>query len=542
MKVLYTCALLWASCLSVSAQYLNPVWARHDIAEGSSLYGVPLVMLDSSQNPVVCANDYHPGPLNAFLTTKYDASGALLWQRKFDTGSTDVVMSCVTDNQGAVYVGGQTGYNSIQGAIPGSLVIKYASNGDSLWAYRFSGPTAGASYGAKLHLDSANNLLVFGLYGDTVALKNGLFVTKLSPDGQVVWSSTYTDPTYSIGGMLDGGTARWVGDRWVYWGRSPEGQGYRYICWQIDSVGQTLTGAVTELDTANAVNTQHVDKTGNLIVGGWIKYRVVKYAPSGQKLWEYHKPNSSPSPFIVPARIACIESNDADEVYISGYFRIDSVGPTPLMTKLNDSSGTMLWEHSFVWGGIPTAFPNKITWISQEVFLVAGAISFSLDSNFYEFFLAVYNRDGFVNVGVTDLDGRRNSATSLALQPPFLYVAGYASGETVTEPKRQVLCKYLMNDIVSTRNPVNPSKLLTLSLWPNPATEWVRVGLPEDAEVKSGGWLELTDMVGRVLRSQRIESAKPFYDFSLEGMPSGAYIMLLRQNGQPTHIGRGIKL
>lgn len=506
------------------------------------MYGVPLVMLDSSQNPVVCANDYHPGPLNAFLTTKYDASGALLWQRKFDTGSTDVVMSCVTDNQGAVYVGGQTGYNSIQGAIPGSLVIKYASNGDSLWAYRFSGPTAGASYGAKLHLDSANNLLVFGLYGDTVALKNGLFVTKLSPDGQVVWSSTYTDPTYSIGGMLDGGTARWVGDRWVYWGRSPEGQGYRYICWQIDSVGQTLTGAVTELDTANAVNTQHVDKTGNLIVGGWIKYRVVKYAPSGQKLWEYHKPNSSPSPFIVPARIACIESNDADEVYISGYFRIDSVGPTPLMTKLNDSSGTMLWEHSFVWGGIPTAFPNKITWISQEVFLVAGAISFSLDSNFYEFFLAVYNRDGFVNVGVTDLDGRRNSATSLALQPPFLYVAGYASGETVTEPKRQVLCKYLMNDIVSTRNPVNPSKLLTLSLWPNPATEWVRVGLPEDAEVKSGGWLELTDMVGRVLRSQRIESAKPFYDFSLEGMPSGAYIMLLRQNGQPTHIGRGIKL
>lgn len=541
MKVIYTCALLWTCCLNVSAQYIQPIWARHDIAEGSSFYGVPLVLLDSSQNPIVCNNDYNSGPLNAFLTTKYDAAGNRLWQRKFDTSSTDLVMSCVTDNQDAVYVGGSTGQNSILGAIPGSIVIKYASNGDSLWVYRFSGPTAGASAGAKLQLDSAHNLLVFGAYSDTVALKAGLFATKLSPDGDVVWSATYTDPKYSIGGMQDGGTARWTGDRWVYWGRSPEGQGYRYICWQIGPDGQTLAGAVTELDTANGVWTQHVDEAGNLLAGGGGKYRVVKYAPSGQKLWEYHKPNTSPSPFIVPARISCIESTDEGEVYISGSFRIDSIGPTILTTKLNAATGAMLWGHSFVWGGIPAAFPNKITWISQDAFLMVGAISFSLDSNFHEFFLAVYNRDGFVSVGVTDLDGRRNSPTSLALQSPYLYVAGYANSNTVAEPKRQVLCKYLMGDIVSTRNPVNQAKLLPLALWPNPASDRVRVGLPEESGIKPGCWLELTDMTGRVLRSQRIPAPSSSYDFGLEGIPSGAYIMLLRQNGQPTHIGRGIK-
>jgi hypothetical protein len=385
--------LLGAYSIAV-AQNIDPLWVRHEIADGSTLYGSPFVMVDPSHNTFVCSNDYHPGPLNSFLTTKYDADGNLLWKRKYDSFGQDEVISTIVDGAGSIYVGGNTTQDLIGGTLPRFIVIKYASNGDSLWNYRFDGLGIGSNYITKLLLDSVQNLMVFGQYGDSVANRGGLFVAKVSSEGQELWRATYLDSIYGIGGT----DVRWVGNRWIFWGRNNDGNGYRYFSWQVDNHGQSMGTAFTEFDP-ELFNVQYIDKLGNLFVGGDRKYKVTKYSPLGQKNWTYEKP-LMPSASFVPARLSCIESNAASEVFISGFIRVDSIGLQPLTTKL-DASGNMVWDHSVLFNGI-----------NEGQLLIAGISLTKLNGNYNsDFFLTVYDDQGFVQGGISDLEGMGNAPT-----------------------------------------------------------------------------------------------------------------------------------
>ncbi len=533
MKFTLTQLLVLGICHVMGAQTIDPLWVRQDIANGSTLYGTPFVLVDSFHNTIVCGSDYHPGPLLSFLTTKYDPNGILLWQRKFDLLGNDDIISAATDEIGSIYVGGNTSLNSINGTLPRFIVIKYDANGDTLWNYRFDGPTVGVNYITKVLLDSEQNLMVFGQYGDTVALRGGLFVAKVSPDGQELWRATYLDPVYGFVGL----DVRWIGDRWVFWGRNyTTSAGYRFLAWQVDNGGVTLGTAISGLDP-NDFNTQYIDKQGSLFVGADRKYRVVKYTISGQTEWAYEKP-LVPSSATTPARIYCIESNDASEVYVSGHVKVDSIGLQPITSKLSNS-GNLFWEHSVSFNGIKSAAPLKNYWLSPNELLVAGIIYFNFNSNFYEIYLAVYDDNGFLKGGITDLEGDYNFPTAITSDEAVIYVAGFAYPTIFTNPSKQILCKYALSDLVSTHTA--PQPIDQLSIWPNPSAEWVRIQIPETATTKGRRNLELTDVTGKVLRSQQIAAQDQFFDLSLEGLPAGTYFLIFKQNGLPTHTEMVIK-
>ena len=528
IQLLFLGAFHW-----VGAQTIDPIWVRQDIAKGSTLYEVPLVMVDSFHNTIICSNDYHPGPLNSFLTTKYDPNGTLIWQRKFDLLGNDFIITSATDADGSVYVGGNTSLNSINGTLPRFIVIKYAANGDTLWNYRFDGPTVGVNYITKVLLDSEQNLVVFGQYGDTIALRGGLFIAKVSPDGQELWRATYLDPIYGFGGL----DVRWIGDRWVFWGSNyTTSAGNRFLSWQVNDTGSTLGTSITELDP-NDFNTQYIDKQGNLFVGADRKYRVVKYTISGQTEWAYEK-LLQPSSATTPARMYCITSNDASEIYISGHVKVDSIGLQPITSKLS-SSGNLFWEHSVSFNGIISGAPFKNYWLSPNLLLVAGIIYFNFSSNFYEIYLAVYDDAGFLKGGITDLEGDYNFPTAIATDESNLYVAGFAFPTIFSNPTKQILCKYALGDLVSTQT--TPQPIGQLSIWPNPSADWVRIQIPETTTTKGIRTLELTDVAGKTLRSQQLTVQDPYFDWSLEVLPAGTYFVILKQNGLPTHSEQVIK-
>jgi Secretion system C-terminal sorting domain len=125
------------------------------------------------------------------------------------------------------------------------------------------------------------------------------------------------------------------------------------------------------------------------------------------------------------------------------------------------------------------------------------------------------------------------------LDGTFLYVAGSAANDLVSDPARQVLCKYALSDLVSTKTA--PQALGHLNLYPNPATDWLYIQIPAAAENKWLRQLELVDRTGKVLRSQAMAAQVEFADLSLEGLPGGVYVVIFKQNGMATHAEQVVK-
>jgi len=396
------------------AQEIQPIWARLDTADIDGLYGAPFIHVDSDGNVVLCGNDYNSGPLISMLTTKYNANGQMLWQKKFDTPGNDDPTTSLCDAQNAVYVAGNTAQNSIMGAVPGMIVLKYAANGSLEWSYRYEGPSIGQNYVTKILFDEAQNVVVFGNYSNLALSKTGLFAVKLSPGGQVLWAASYVNEDFGYIGV----GARWLGDRWVFWGKNLGASDTRYLAWQLDDDGQTLASAQTGLNEAHSPEAVHLGSEGSLYASTWIKYQVLKFSLDGQKQWEYDNPNNLPlPPQGVKARVNVIETDNSGNVYVYGSFRqLD--GLQLLSTKINPV-GSLEWEHSTLLNG-NRVLPRSLAWMNDSTMLVASLVYTVPDSNFYEFAFLMYDQDGFIRAWSSDLNGRKNRPSSAEATANFL--------------------------------------------------------------------------------------------------------------------------
>ena len=525
--------LIFCDFINLIAQEIQPNWARLDTANLDGLYGAPFVHTDTDGNIVVCSNDFNPGPLLSMLTTKYTADGHVLWQQKFDLEGQDDPISSLCDQQNAVYVAGNTGQNSIMGAVPGMVLLKYAANGNLEWSYRYEGPAIGQNYVTRILFDADQNVVVFGNYSNIALVKTGLFAVKLSPDGQVLWSASYVDTEFGFVGV----GARWLNDRWVFWGRNSAATGTRYLSWQLTDEGQTIATAQTGLNPAHSPEAVQIGNDGSLYVSTWIKYQVLKFGLDGQKLWEYDKPNNQPLPQGVKARVNVIGTDSIGNVFVYGSFRQPD-GLQLLSTKINPQ-GSLEWEHTTMLNG-NRVLPSNLTWLNDSTMLVASTVSTVSDSNFYEFAFLLYNQNGFLGAGYSDLEGRRNAPKNMVVAIGALYVAGIADQSTFTDPRRQILCKYDLNDLYGL---VSTSEKTTLPLlfWPNPASDWVKLYLPQGVNMSTSCLLELRDATGRLVYVQKTAGGDTEIEFPLENLPTGFYLLTLTTGDGGVYVGKVIK-
>ena len=75
-----------------------------------------------------------------YATLKYDASGNLLWEKRYN-GDREMVMIAATaiavDAAGNVYVTGESRGN---GSVDDYATLKYDPSGNLLWEKRYNGP------------------------------------------------------------------------------------------------------------------------------------------------------------------------------------------------------------------------------------------------------------------------------------------------------------------------------------------------------------------------------------------------------------------
>lgn len=132
-----------------------------------------------------------------YLTIKYNSTGSIVWLSKYDAGVAypDIPVSLSLDyNKNVIITGFSIAPLSDWEDI---LTVKYDSSGILLWARRFSLPGVGSEdYPNSMAVDSNNNIFITGFSENF----SGKMVTiKYSPGGNEVWYRLLDDPSLAMG-------------------------------------------------------------------------------------------------------------------------------------------------------------------------------------------------------------------------------------------------------------------------------------------------------------------------------------------------------
>jgi hypothetical protein len=169
----------------------NLIWSANYNSAALHEYGVDCV-LDSYGNLYVVGNVGSNFTHDA-LVLKYDAqTGEQLWVRTFsgNAGGSDRFYSATVDQDGNVYTLGRTDVDHGTNINSDLLVIKWSSNGDSLWSFTYNGTANDDDEGIKMEVNADGDLVVIGNIHSSTSLSD-ILILKLDFDGYLIWASVY---------------------------------------------------------------------------------------------------------------------------------------------------------------------------------------------------------------------------------------------------------------------------------------------------------------------------------------------------------------
>jgi outer membrane protein assembly factor BamB len=194
------------------------------------------------------------------------------WVDRYNNGitnGTNQAVKMALDSAGNIYV---TGFSQNANTNLGYVTIKYAPNGNQLWAARLDSTNYSNATPASLVIDSSNNAIVTG---------NALTI-KYDANGNQLWTAPYAGTALAV----DSNANVYVtgfGTQFNTVKLSPSGSNL----WQttyIDNVGPTLSQAIL------------VDSNSNVYIAGsdeWYNYRntyavqldIIKYNTDDGQIW-----------------------------------------------------------------------------------------------------------------------------------------------------------------------------------------------------------------------------------------------------------------
>ncbi|MEO0097680.1 MAG: SBBP repeat-containing protein, partial [candidate division WOR-3 bacterium] len=182
----------------------NLLWERRYNGPGNDYDGAKSLFVDNQGNVYVTGGSYDSLTNFDYTTLKYDASGNLLWERRYNGQGNynDGATSLFVDNQGNVYV---TGRSEGSGTDYDYATLKYDANGNLLWERRYNGPGNSDDWATSLFVDMNGNVYVTG--GSYDSLTNFDYTTlKYNANGNLLWERRYNGP----GNDYDGATSLFV--------------------------------------------------------------------------------------------------------------------------------------------------------------------------------------------------------------------------------------------------------------------------------------------------------------------------------------------
>ncbi|MBK8380483.1 MAG: hypothetical protein IPL16_01030 [Ignavibacteria bacterium] len=149
-------------------------------------------LIDKYNNIIVAGRSENLSFNDDFITLKYNSSGNLLWQRRYNGigNGDDAIAAAVLDDSDNIYV---TGYSQEGTSLGGYnwVIIKYFPNGDTAWKRRFNWTANSTDEPFAITIDKLNNIYLCG-YGRTKQPIDDDFITlKYNSNGVLLWTKVY---------------------------------------------------------------------------------------------------------------------------------------------------------------------------------------------------------------------------------------------------------------------------------------------------------------------------------------------------------------
>ena len=130
------------------------------------------------------------------LVLKINDDGEIPWGTTFGDAGDDAVKNCWEDQQGFLYCAGYSGDINLG---QDGLLAKLTPTGNVLWARRYG--TVSPDRFGKVKPFSGDSTLLLAGYSSGFGNKNEVWLTKVTVEGAIRWSRTYSLPSQELGAI-----------------------------------------------------------------------------------------------------------------------------------------------------------------------------------------------------------------------------------------------------------------------------------------------------------------------------------------------------
>ncbi len=403
ISVIITITVVLVTLLGIanvsSGQIIKEWVARYDAGDFDCAY---CLEIDYNGDIFVAGtSDVIPGysdNLNCVLI-KYNSEGVQQWSSGFEGpgAGDDIPKAMVLDQEGNIYLTGDTDFDPGDDTIFGFFVIKYDPNGDSLWVRTMKSPENDDDHVVDIAVDGDGNAFVAANYHHPYYYD--ILTLKYDSAGDPQWSAFY-DGGYNRDDNAAAITVDPLGNVYVAGDCANSGSDDLVII-KYDNAGVEQwvgihDGSDTNDDGANDVA---VDQDYNVYVGGYARevgnnddFVLIKYDSNGNEQWitTYNGPLNNND------EIKYMAVDTENNIIVSGdaFFEGTVVPPTHknIVTIKYDPDGSELW--TAIYDGSMHDLVEGLALDQDNNVYITGRVEdiFWLSSNFhYDYLTLKYN-------------------------------------------------------------------------------------------------------------------------------------------------------
>lgn len=329
------------------------IWSRtyNGTANGND-YAYSLT-LDEFGNAYVVGSSSGSGTLKDCVTIKYDSSGNFKWENRYDfgIGKNDFGLIVKLLNNKDIYVLG-TSYFDIDETELDFLLIKIDSSGTQNWARRNRGGKQN-NYPQKMVLDKFGNIYLAGS-SDITMNASDFIILKYKSNGDTLWTRTFDyghlpNNAYDI--VIDSiGNICLTGNSLIY---SSDNSYFTTI--KYDSSGTLLWYKLYQNNPQNFYDIglcAGIDNNNNIYTAGYTSvhgtqpntrdYLIIKYKPDGDTAWirKYCGPGNDLD------WIRSLTIDNQNRVIVTG-ISFGSGTNADYYTLVYDTLGNTIWDNRY---------------------------------------------------------------------------------------------------------------------------------------------------------------------------------------------------